>query len=130
LKPFSLSRIDLMMKKSLFLALSLLLVSAASQAADTCEPLRAQIEAKIASKGVANFTVTVVEADASVAGEVVGNCAQGTKKIVYAKGAADQAEQKPAAAVVSPASARKAPADGMLTECKDGTVNTGGGCKP
>jgi hypothetical protein len=119
-----------MMKKTLFLALPLLLVSAASQAADNCEPLRARIEANIASKGLADFTVSVVGAEASVAGEVVGSCAQGSKKIVYAKGAPGQAGQKPGGAVVTPVPAPKAPKDGILTECKDGTVKTGGSCKP
>ena len=41
---------------------------------DNCEPLRERIEGNIASKGVTGFTVTVVDADASVPGDQVGTC--------------------------------------------------------
>jgi hypothetical protein len=116
----------------------LLAVGSAAQAADTCEDLRTRIEANIASKGVTDFSVTVVDVAAEVPGEVVGSCGQGEKKIVYARGVASgsSASAMPALAPApAPASApaTKAPAagasQGILTECKDGTVSMGGDCK-
>lgn len=91
-------------------------------AANNCEALRAQIEAKIQAAGVSQFAVTVVPADASasaVRGQVVGSCAQGANKIVYTRGDASSA---------APA-VRKSAAKPVLTECKDGSVSTSGNCK-
>ena len=90
----------------------------AAAAAEPCETLRAQIEARIAAAGVTHFTVTTVDAGAVAAGQVVGSCELGSKKIVY------QREQL-TGAEAAPARARGEP---MLTECKDGTVKVGGDC--
>ena len=122
--------------KSLFAAALLVLGGAAH--ADNCEPIRAQIEAKIRDAGVAVFTVTVVPNAAATVGEVVGSCDNGQKKIVYARGAGAApapAATPPAAAraptSVPPASSRPrrpTPASDILTECKDGSVSRGGSC--
>lgn len=114
---------------SAFLGVSLLAVLALpawaqTAVADNCEPLRERIEANIASKGVTGFTVTVVDANASVPGDQVGTCGNGTRKIVYLKSAGAQA---PAAATAKPPPVAKKP---ILTECKDGSVSMGGNCKP
>lgn len=109
-----------------FRSLSLMIAMAmpALAFANNCEALRAQIEAKIAAAGVSQFSVTVVEASAaSSGGQVVGSCAQGTKKIVYTRAAAQQV--LPAAS----APARKAKPRKVLTECKDGTVSVDGNCR-
>lgn len=126
----------------------LLALASASSHADPCEPIRARIEAQIRDAGVAVFSVTTVEVAASVSGEVVGSCDNGTKKIVYAKGVApaDPADPaapaapagSPAGAVVPgakpvlsrPSVAKPTPERGILTECRDGTVSMGGTCKP
>lgn len=112
--------------------IALLLVGTAGHAADNCEELRAKIEAGIAAKGVSVFSVTVVEAGAPVAGQVVGSCGQGTKQIVYAKGSATaravSSGSPPAVRASGPG--RPARDDDILTECKDGTVSVGGNCKP
>ena len=93
-----------MITRSLFLlAFALLPSLGAAQAPDNCELLRAQIEANIAAKGVTGFALSVVAADATVAGEVVGTCGNGARKIVYAKGAAP-------AQAAAPVSARPAAA--------------------
>jgi len=118
-----------------------LAVAGASHAADNCEALRVQIEANIASKGLADFTVTTVDAAAPVPGQVVGSCDQGAKKIVYARGngparVAPPAPAAPAAAAApvqrpaaKPRVARKATREeDILTECKDGSVSMGGRC--
>jgi hypothetical protein len=118
---------------------------ATAQPANNCEPIRARIEANIASKGVSDFSVTVVDEAAPVSGEVVGQCDLGRKKIVYERGdrpaggaggtpiAPAAAPQVPSSPAPSPAAkgAQKAPAadQGILTECKDGTVTMGGNCK-
>jgi hypothetical protein len=90
--------------------------------ANNCEPLREQIEANIASKGVTDFTVTVVDAEAVVVGDTVGSCGQGTKKIVYARGAD----------ATGPSAVRPqhpTPDEEIWVECKDGSMVKGGGCK-
>jgi hypothetical protein len=67
-------------------AVLLTLVSATSFAAKNCEELKSEIDAKLQAKGVANYTLTIVAADAPEDGRVVGTCGGGTQKIVYKKG--------------------------------------------
>jgi hypothetical protein len=122
-------------------SLTLVLLACASTAslADPCEPIRARIEAQIRDAGVASFTVTAVDLDAAVPGEVVGSCDNGSKKIMYAKGDAGASPKPQAAAPVSrlppkPAGpvlrqpANPTPTHQILTECKDGSVSMGGSC--
>jgi hypothetical protein len=98
--------------------------------ADNCDDLRGQIESKIKAAGVTNFTVTVVDVSASAPGKVVGSCSKGANKIIYLQ---MPAQSSIAASAASPASKTTVPAkksgDGILTECKDGTVSVGGSCK-
>lgn len=117
---------------------ALTLVPIVSHAADTCEALRARIEANIASKGTTGFTVTTVDAAATLPGQVVGSCDKGAKKIVYARGgtapaartAAQTAQPAAQPAAPKPKAVRKTTRDeDILTECKDGTVSMGGSCK-
>lgn len=98
-------------------------------AADNCEPLRARIEANIASKGINGFALSTVDAQAEVAGQVVGQCANGTRKIVYVR-SGDRSASPHAAPGARPAPAR-APSrqEDILTECRDGRVFMGGRCK-
>ncbi|MGO4395785.1 DUF1161 domain-containing protein [Variovorax sp. M-6] len=92
----------------------------AASAAENCEALRAQIEAKIAAAGVARFTVTTVDAAAPAEGQVVGSCELGSRKIVY---------QRDRGAGFSPETAApRRRGEPMLTECKDGSVSVGGDC--
>jgi hypothetical protein len=90
--------------------------AAATAAGENCEVLRDQIESRIAAAGVANFSVRVVDASATVdTGRVVGTCGRGSRKIVYETQTAPQS---------SPATSR------ILTECRDGSMPAGGTCKP
>ena len=90
--------------------------AAATAAGENCDVLRAQIESRIAAAGVANFSVRVVAAEATVdTGRVVGTCGRGSRKIVY------ETQTAPPSA---PARSQ------MLTECRDGSVPAGGTCKP
>jgi hypothetical protein len=114
-----------MMVRSLFLSVMCLsCVSGMAQGPENCEPLRLQIEQKIAANGVSEFSVTVVDVEADAAGMVVGSCARGRQKIMYIKGLN----------VSPPANRTTAPLfkgnSGILTECKDGTLTMGGPCKP
>jgi hypothetical protein len=111
------------MKYRLLISLALAFAGAAHGAED-CEALRTRIESKIAAAGVARFAVTVVDANATAAGQVVGSCELGSKKIVYEKDAGPDRGTATVPPSPSPSS------DGaMLTECKDGTVSRGGNCK-
>jgi hypothetical protein len=115
-----------MMVRSLFLSvLCLSCVSGMAQGPDNCEPLRLQIEQKIAANGVSEFSVTVVDVEAdAAAGTVVGSCDRGRQKIMYIKG---QNVSQPANRTTAPLPKGNS---GILTECKDGTVTMGGTCKP
>lgn len=59
-----------------------------------CEELQAEIEAKIKANGVAEFTLTVIDAaaESDTAGKVVGSCDGGAKRIVYRRGETSTAE--------------------------------------
>jgi hypothetical protein len=117
----------------------LVLGSAAAQtqtqpppADSNCEPLQAQIDARIRASGVARFSLTTVPADAPVPGKVVGSCDRGRRKIVYlpadaAEAATGSASRTAAPAARPPAAASRA--EPILTECKDGTVSLGGDCR-
>jgi hypothetical protein len=71
------------------LALALLAAPVLAQA--SCDAVKSSIDAKLKAKGVANYTLTVVDAGKSAGGgKVVGQC-EGSKQIVYARGAAGSA---------------------------------------
>jgi hypothetical protein len=106
----------------LWLLPAALALAGAAHGAENCEALRAQIETKIGAAGVTRFAVLTVDANAPAAGQVVGSCELGTKKIVYQR----EAGSAPAAI---PPPARSPADDDILTECKDGTVSVGGDCK-
>ena len=106
-------------------ALALAGAAGTAHAAEDCEALRTRIESKIVAAGVARFTVTVVGANASANGQVVGTCELGSRKVVYLKDAGTGPGPDPA-----PAAASTGPSgEPMLTECKDGTVSMGGDCR-
>jgi hypothetical protein len=94
-------------------------VAGAASGAESCEALRAQIEAKIGAAGVTRFSVSTVDAGAPANGQVVGSCELGSKKIVYQR----EGGTASGAAPQQPGSER------ILTECKDGTVSLGGDCR-
>jgi len=107
------------MHLSRFALAALLLAGSASHAADNCESIRAQIDAKVRASGVSNFVLSVVDADARAGGKIVGSCDFGTKRILYSQTAS-----------VSPAPPKsKAAEERILTECKDGSVTLNGDCR-
>lgn len=85
---------------------------------DNCESIRTQIEAKVRASGAKDYAVTVVGADAKAAGQVVGSCDLGAKRIVYTR------SSSPAPAPQPKTTTRD---EDVITECKDGTVVRGGG---
>jgi hypothetical protein len=80
-------------------------------AAENCEALRAQIESKIGAAGVTRFAVLTVDANAPAAGQVVGSCELGTKKIVY---------QREAGSAPAPAPALVSARTGLGTRSRSG----------
>lgn len=70
----------------------------------SCDSVKASIDAKIQAKGVASFTLSVVDAGKGAAdGKVVGQC-EGNKEIVYQRGSAAAPAEK-AASPAEPAAA-------------------------
>lgn len=107
------------MHRTTVTAMALLAAAHAAAQTSPCETLRSEIEAKIRASGVAEFTLSVVDAASAAPGKVVGTCERGAKKLVYVQRAAGGGE--PAASARRPAA--------VLTECKDGSVVVGGDCK-
>lgn len=97
--------------------------------AAACEELRAAIEQRILGNGVTDFSVVVVDSAAKVEGRVVGNCQQGEKKIIYARGS----ESPPTPSAATPPTDRvtgtRPPREVIITECFDGRVYKDGPCK-
>jgi hypothetical protein len=93
--------------------------------AATCSALQTEIEAKIRNAGVAQFAVTIADANSPAPGKVVGTCEMGAKKLLYTVG------QSPANVAFAPPVPPKpqVKTDAILTECKDGSVSMGGDCK-
>ena len=119
------------MRSTRWAALALGLVSSGAFAADICEPLREHIEFQIASTGATGFAVIVVDADAEVAGKVVGTCARGARKLVYVRASGAQTTSRPARPAAAATVASRADDADIITECRDGTVVRGNAsCKP
>lgn len=100
----------------------------AAGAAQSCDELRERIDAKVRASGATHYTVTTLDADATVgaSGKVVGSCELGTKKIVYTRGEEGTVAAAPAPTATATARPRGEP---ILTECKDGSVSVGGDCR-
>ena len=52
-----------------------------------CEDLKAEIGKKLDAKGVANYTLTIVDKGKESDGKVVGSCDGGKRSIVYLRAA-------------------------------------------
>lgn len=73
--------------KSLVFA-ALCTAASGASAAKPCDELKSEIEAKLQSKGVTAYTLTIVAKTDAGEGKVVGSCEGGSKSIVYSRGAA------------------------------------------
>ena len=109
-----------MLKPSL-ISIVVLAFTGSASAASNCDDILAEIDARIRGAGVMRFTLATVTADATVSGKVVGTCERGSRKIIY------EAETTSPSPASSPALQRSN--DGILTECKDGSVSVGGDCR-
>ena len=70
--------------KKLMLAIGLLsLAGTAFADGKSCEDLKAEIAAKLDAKGVAGYSLEIVDKGAAAGGKVVGTCEKGSKEIVY-----------------------------------------------
>ncbi|MGH8518812.1 MAG: DUF1161 domain-containing protein [Panacagrimonas sp.] len=92
----------------LLLGLILVTVAASVQAGKDkdCEELRAEIDARLQSKGVKGFSLDIVEAGDTGSARVVGTCDGGRHRIVYARGGG-RPTPTPAEPKSSPPSAKK-----------------------
>ncbi len=59
--------------------------ASAQTAIKPCDDLKAEIAKKLEAKGVANYTLTIVDKGKEQGGKIVGSCDGGTKSIVYKK---------------------------------------------
>lgn len=109
-------------------ALPLSMLSGPSPAADNCDPIKAQIEARMRAGGLSNFTLVTVELSTARSGRVVGTCGMGSRQIVYLPGVALGDADGAITAAPRRAAARENPADKIPTECKDGSVVVGPDC--
>ena len=71
-----------------FLLVALSCLSSAALAAKSCDELKSELAAKLDAKGVVGYSLDAVANEAVGDGKVIGSCDGGTKKIVYARGAA------------------------------------------
>lgn len=101
---------------------------APAQAQVTCESLSAQIDARIRASGVTRFSLRTLDVAEAAPGKVVGSCDKGAKKIVYLQTAADSVAAASGPARPMPKSPPRPSDDGILTECKDGSMSVGGTC--
>jgi hypothetical protein len=105
-------------------------LACSAAAAQTCESIQSQIELKIRAAGTADFRLVTVPADSAAAGQLVGTCDRGAKKILYTRsGPAAGASAVAAPPAAKPNRTKAAGAEPMLTECKDGSMSVGGDCK-
>ena len=73
--------------KRLMLGLALLpLAGSVLAAGKPCEELRAEIDAKLKAKGVAAYSLEVVDKGTAGDKPVVGSCDAGSKEITYTRG--------------------------------------------
>jgi hypothetical protein len=73
--------------KKFMLAVGLLSVAGTALAAGKpCDELKAEIDARLQEKGVASYTLEVVDKGSASDKQVVGTCEAGAKEIVYQRG--------------------------------------------
>ncbi|MDR2213279.1 MAG: DUF1161 domain-containing protein [Pseudomonadales bacterium] len=73
------------MKIAKTLFISLLFCSPVMAQVKPCEDLKNEIDAKLQAKGVQNYTLEIVSADAVGDRTVVGSCNGGQDRIVYTR---------------------------------------------
>ncbi|MEK1908267.1 MAG: DUF1161 domain-containing protein [Pseudomonas sp.] len=73
--------------KRLMLAVAVFsLAGSALAAGKPCDELKAEIDAKLKEKGVASYSLEVVDKGSATDKTVVGSCEAGAKEIVYQRG--------------------------------------------
>jgi hypothetical protein len=72
--------------KKLIWAVGLLSIAGTALAdGKPCEELKAEIAAKLDARGIAGYSLEIVDKGAAAGGQVVGTCEKGSKQIVYKK---------------------------------------------
>ncbi len=72
--------------KILIAIITLMLIATPALARKSCDELKAEIDAKIKSKGVKAYTLAIVPSGEVKEQKVVGSCDGGAKKITYTRG--------------------------------------------
>ncbi|WLG90606.1 DUF1161 domain-containing protein [Pseudomonas cucumis] len=73
--------------KKFILAIGLLsLAGTAFAQGKSCDELKAEISAKLDAKGIANYTLEIVDKGTAADGKVVGTCEKGSRQIIYKQG--------------------------------------------
>ena len=72
--------------KKILVAVGLMALASTAFAAKDCGELKNEIAAKLDAKGVAHYSLEIVDKGASANGKVVGTCDGDTKEIVYKRG--------------------------------------------
>lgn len=101
--------------RTLLLILTLVATPATVQAHKrNCDELRAQIDAKLQSRGVTGYSLDIVEAADTGSASIVGTCDGGSHRIVYARGGgrSSAVAAKPKASTVPRRKAAPVPAIG------------------
>ena len=62
---------------------AVLSVASAQAATKPCQDLKTEIAKSLDAKGVAGYTLTIVDKGKEAEGKIVGSCDGGTKSIVY-----------------------------------------------
>ena len=74
------------MKKFILAAGLLSLAGTAFAQGKPCEELKAEIAAKLDARGIANYTLEIVDKGTAADGKVVGTCEKGSRQIIYKQG--------------------------------------------
>ena len=74
------------MKRLMLAVVLFALAGSALAAPKPCDELKAEIDAKLKAKGVAAYSLEVVDKGSATDKTVVGSCAAGSKEIVYQRG--------------------------------------------
>jgi hypothetical protein len=74
------------MRKFIVAVALLSIAGTALAAGKPCEELKAEIAAKLDAKGIANYSLEIVDKGTAADGKVVGSCEKGSKVIVYKQG--------------------------------------------
>jgi hypothetical protein len=84
-RHFRITKKEVSMRMHVCLVLLAVVPLSSYAAGKPCQELKAEIQAKLAAKNVAKYSLEIMGKDVAQDGKTVGTCEGGTKKIVYSK---------------------------------------------